>query len=141
MIFFLTLDVPCRIKLSGKSENWAKSHKNLSLYVLFNESNVMKVRLGRSEIYIPALSIFHNLMILSLFFKSPATRLYNVVYIPLCLSVPFLLFFYVFSLVCSLASLLLPKCFGDLKYGPCLPARAWGRRLSGLVFTCHMGYA
>ena len=33
-----------------------------------------------------------------------------------------------------LALLLLPKCSGDLKYGPCPPARDWGSRVSGLVF-------
>ena len=31
-------------------------------------------------------------------------------------------------------SLLLPKWSSDLKYGPCLPARDWGSRVSGLVF-------
>ena len=29
--------------------------------------------------------------------------------------------------------MLLPKCSGDLKYGPCPPARDWGSRVSGLV--------
>ena len=34
----------------------------------------------------------------------------------------------------SLTSLLLPKWSGDLKYGPCPPARDFGSRVSGLVF-------
>ena len=66
------------------------------------------------------------------------TRLYN----PLCLSVGrsvgrsvdwsvTLYFFYDFI---SLTSLLLPKWSGDLKNGPCPPARDFGRRVSGLVF-------
>ena len=42
-----------------------------------------------------------------------------------------LLFFYVFY---SLTILLLPKYSGELKYGPCPPARDWGSRVSGLVF-------
>ena len=33
----------------------------------------------------------------------------------------------------SLTSLLLPKWSGDLKYGPCPPARDFGSRVSGLV--------
>ena len=40
-------------------------------------------------------------------------------------------FFYDFI---SLTSLLLPKWSGDLKYGPCPPARDFGSRVSGLVF-------
>ena len=32
-----------------------------------------------------------------------------------------------------LALPLLPKCSGDLKYGPCPPARDWDSRVSGLV--------
>ena len=32
-----------------------------------------------------------------------------------------------------LASLLLPKWWSDLNYGPCPPARDWGSRVSGLV--------
>ena len=39
-------------------------------------------------------------------------------------------FFYDFI---SLTSLLLPKWSGDLKYGPCPPARDFGSRVSGLV--------
>ena len=39
-------------------------------------------------------------------------------------------FEYVF---CSLTILLLPKCSGELKYGPCPPARNWGSRVSSLV--------
>ena len=42
-----------------------------------------------------------------------------------------LYFFYDFI---SLTSLLLPKWSGDLKYGPCPPARDFGSRVSGLVF-------
>ena len=41
-----------------------------------------------------------------------------------------LYFFYDFI---SLTSLLLPKWSGDLKYGPCPPARDFGSRVSGLV--------
>ena len=41
-----------------------------------------------------------------------------------------LYFFYVFI---SLTTLLLPKWSGDLKYGPCPPARDWGSSVSGLV--------
>ena len=41
-----------------------------------------------------------------------------------------LYFFYDFH---SLMILLLPKCSSDLKYSPCLPARDWGSRVSGLV--------
>ena len=41
-----------------------------------------------------------------------------------------LLFFYDFI---SLTSLLLPKWSGDLKNGPCPPARDFGSRVSGLV--------
>ena len=33
------------------------------------------------------------------------------------------------------AVLLLPKWSGDLNYGPCSPARNWGSRVSGLVFS------
>ena len=33
-----------------------------------------------------------------------------------------------------MTSLLLPKWSGDLKYGPCPPARDFGSRVSGLVF-------
>ena len=35
----------------------------------------------------------------------------------------------------SLTSLLLPKWSGDLKYGPCPPARDLGSRVSGLVLS------
>ena len=42
-----------------------------------------------------------------------------------------LYFFYDFI---SLTSLLLPKWSGDLKYGPCPPARDFGSRVSGLVY-------
>ena len=35
----------------------------------------------------------------------------------------------------SLASLLLPKWWSDLKYSSCPPARDWGSRVSGLVLT------
>ena len=42
-----------------------------------------------------------------------------------------LYFFYVFY---SLTVLLLPKCSGELKYGPRPPARNWVSRVSGLVF-------
>ena len=42
-----------------------------------------------------------------------------------------LFFFYDFI---SLTSLLLPKWSGNLKYGPCPPARDFGSRVSGLVF-------
>ena len=35
----------------------------------------------------------------------------------------------------SLASLLLPKWWSDLKYGPCPPARDWDSRVSGLVWV------
>ena len=46
-----------------------------------------------------------------------------------------LYFFYDFI---SLTSLLLPKWPGDLKYGPCPPARDLGSRVSGLVsFQCR----
>ena len=41
-------------------------------------------------------------------------------------------FFYHFI---SLTSLLLPKWSGDHKYGPCPPARDFGSRVSGLVFS------
>ena len=41
-----------------------------------------------------------------------------------------LYFFYDFI---SLTSLLLPKWSGDLKYGPCPPARDFGSRVSGFV--------
>ena len=40
----------------------------------------------------------------------------------------------------SFASMLLPKCSGDLKYGPCPPTRDWGSCVSGLVF-CVATYA
>ena len=40
------------------------------------------------------------------------------------------------SILCFyLTILLLPKCSGDLKYGPCLPARDWGSCESGLGFA------
>ena len=39
-------------------------------------------------------------------------------------------FFYDFI---SLTSLPLPRWSGDLKYGPCLPARDFGNRVSSLV--------
>ena len=70
-------------------------------------------------------------------FLVACTRLYN----PLCPSVGRLVgwlvgrlvtlyFFYDFI---SLTSLLLPKWSGDLKYGPCPPARDFGSRVSSLV--------
>ena len=69
-------------------------------------------------------------------FLVACTRLYN----PLCPSVGWSVgrsvgrshftFFYDFI---SLTSLLLPKWSGDLKYGPCPPARDFGSRVSGLV--------
>ena len=66
-----------------------------------------------------------------LLFKPRATRLYT----PLCLSVRHtLLFFINFIYFIFWTSLLLPKWSGDLKYGPCPPARDWGSRVSGLVF-------
>ena len=55
----------------------------------------------------------------------------------LCLSVgrsvgwSHFIFFYDFM---TLTSRLLPKWSGDLKYGPCLPARDFGSRVSGLVY-------
>ena len=67
------------------------------------------------------------------FFLVACTRLYN----PLCPSVGRLVgrshftFFYDFI---SLTSLLLPKWSGDLKYGPCPPARGFGSCVSGLVY-------
>ena len=45
-------------------------------------------------------------------------------------------FFYDFI---SLTSLLLPKRSGDLKYGPCPPARDFGSRVSGLVLLDNEG--
>ena len=39
----------------------------------------------------------------------------------------------------SWASLHLPKCSGDLKYGPCPPARDWGSRVSGFVVVWKGG--
>ena len=41
---------------------------------------------------------------------------------------------YFFGFFRSLASLLLPKWWSVLKYGPCPPARDFGNRASGLVF-------
>ena len=41
--------------------------------------------------------------------------------------------FIIFYDFISLTSVLLPKWSGDLKYGPCLPARDFGSRVSGLV--------
>ena len=43
-------------------------------------------------------------------------------------------FFYDFI---SWTSLLLPTSSSDLKYGPCLPARDFGSRVSGLVFFSY----
>ena len=43
-------------------------------------------------------------------------------------------FFYFFYEFYFWTSLLLPKWSGDLKYGPCPPARDFGSRVSGLVF-------
>ena len=40
-----------------------------------------------------------------------------------------------FGFLRFLASLLLPKWWSDLNYGPCPPARDWGSRVSGLVFN------
>merc|ERR1712105_195421 len=66
-------------------------------------------------------------------FLVACTRLYN----SLCPSVGWLVgqshftFFYDFI---SLTSLLLPSWSGDLKYGPCPPARDFGNRVSGIVF-------
>ena len=42
-----------------------------------------------------------------------------------------------FMFLRSFTSLLLPKCSGDYKHCPCLylPARNWGSRVSGLIFT------
>ena len=45
-------------------------------------------------------------------------------------SVGHTLLFYVFY---SSTILLLPKCSGELKYGPCPPAHDWGSRVSSLV--------
>ena len=42
---------------------------------------------------------------------------------------------YFFYDLISLTSLLLPKWSSDLKYSPCLPARDFGSRVSGLVFN------
>ena len=39
-----------------------------------------------------------------------------------------------------LAIPLLPKCSTDLKYGPCPPARDWGSRVSGLVFSNFISF-
>ena len=39
------------------------------------------------------------------------------------------------ALMGVLALLLLPKSSTDLNYGPCPPARDWGSRVSGLVFS------
>ena len=40
---------------------------------------------------------------------------------------------HLFLFLQALVSLLLFKCFNDLKYGPCPPTRDWGSRVSGLV--------
>ena len=42
-----------------------------------------------------------------------------------------------FGFLRFLASLLLPKWWSDLNYGPCPPARDWGSRVSGLVSYFH----
>ena len=46
-----------------------------------------------------------------------------------------LLSFMIFYHFYSLTLLLLPKWSGDLKYGPCPPARNFGSRVSGIVFS------
>ena len=38
----------------------------------------------------------------------------------------------------ALCALLLPKWSGDLKYGPCPPARDFGSRVSGLVMIARL---
>ena len=50
--------------------------------------------------------------------------------------------FYFFITLIFLTSLLLPKWSCDLKYGPCLPARDFGSRVSGLFvpFVCLEHY-
>ena len=40
-----------------------------------------------------------------------------------------------FKFLRSLSSLLMPQRFSDLKYNPCPPARDWGTRVSGLVYS------
>ena len=66
-------------------------------------------------------------------FLVACTRLYT----PLCpsvgRSVGWLVTLYFFYDFIFLTSLLLPKWSGDLKYGPCPPARDFGSRVSGLV--------
>ena len=46
--------------------------------------------------------------------------------------------FYFFYDFYFLTSLLLPKWSGDLKYGPCPPARDLGSRVSGLRIFFHI---
>ena len=61
-------------------------------------------------------------------FLVACTRLYN----PLCPLVGWSHFTFFYDFI-SLTSLLLPKWSGDLKYGPCPPARDFGSRASALV--------
>ena len=62
-------------------------------------------------------------------FLVACTRLYNLLY-PSVGRLVKLYFFYDFI---SFTSLLLPKWSGDLKHGPCPPARDFSSRVSGLV--------
>ena len=101
-------------RMNAMNDYWMKRENSHSLCEIFKANDTIQ----------------HQCIILCLF--SRWTRLYN----PLCPSVGWSHFTF-FNDFISLTSLLLPNWSGDLKYGPCPPARDFGSRVSGLVLISY----
>ena len=85
----------------------------------------------------PQLSLLPFFLTLCIMFKSRATQLSTMPCQPACPSVGWSVGQSVTLdvFMSSFISLLLPKCPGDLKCGPCPPTRNWGSCISGLSNT------